>query len=247
MTRPDAYQSKPDYNKRPRFCDEDIELVNREDELFVDDGPDLDLRKDRRRDNDLILGGAEHWSHGGGASTSHIVTHFASDLSILQFVRVLKSLKTSSSSAKANNKMVNGASDKSESSKTRSRRKSAASEIEVKDEPLDAADSHGKGGLSDLKNEDIIDKIQRVTGIVFRDPAAARARWRDEALEDENYMRDEPSLHLTTESSDNLGRRAVCVSTIFRNLSFVPGNEFELSKNTTFLAIAGRLLLLHHW
>ena len=32
-----------------------------------------------------------------------------------------------------------------------------------------------------------------------------------------------------------------------RNLSFVPGNEFEFSRNTAFLRIAGRLLLFCHW
>ena len=34
---------------------------------------------------------------------------------------------------------------------------------------------------------------------------------------------------------------------ILRNLSFVPGNEFEFSRNTMFLTIAGRLLLFCHW
>jgi len=215
-----GHLQRPDHTKRPRFCDEEVELVNREDELFVDDGDDTSDAKD------VVLGGAEHWSHGGGAPTSHIVTHFASDLSILQFVRVLKSLKSS--------KMVNGDSDRTRSEK-------------VKDEPLEATAAPTSQAPPPPQKEDIVDKIRRVTGIVFRDPEAARARWRDEALEDENYVRDEPSLHLTTESNDNLGKRAVCVSTIFRNLSFVPGNEFELSRNPTFLAIVGRLLLLHHW
>ena len=60
-------------------------------------------------------------------------------------------------------------------------------------------------------------------------------------------MKDEPSLHLISDSHTNVGKRAVCISTILRNLSFVPGNEFELSKSPAFLAIIGRLLLLHYW
>ena len=67
------------------------------------------------------------------------------------------------------------------------------------------------------------------------------------AQEDENYVRDEPSLQLVSEANDNLGKRAVCVSTILRNLSFVPGNEYELSKCPGLLAIIGRLLVLHNW
>jgi len=39
----------------------------------------------------------------------------------------------------------------------------------------------------------------------------------------------------------------VCISTIFRNLSFVPGNDYDMSRKTSFLAICGRLLLLKHW
>merc|ERR1711994_112774 len=43
------------------------------------------------------------------------------------------------------------------------------------------------------------------------------------------------------------GKRAATVSNILRNLSFVPGNEYELSRSAPFLAICGRLLLLKHW
>lgn len=97
------------------------------------------------------------------------------------------------------------------------------------------------------ENEDIVDRIKRLTGIVLRDPEMARQRFKEESLEDECYMRDEPSLHLVTDAQDSIGRRAVCVSTILRNLSFVPGNEFEFSRSAAFLRIAGRLLLLYHW
>jgi hypothetical protein len=116
---------------------------------------------------------------------------------------------------------------------------------------------HVNGDIGDIKeecedpveevNEDIIDRIHRMTGIVLRDPELARKRWHQENLEEENHLRDEPSLHLISETNDNLGRRAACISTIMRNLSFVPGNEYDMSKNSGFLAILGKLLLLHHW
>ena len=70
---------------------------------------------------------------------------------------------------------------------------------------------------------------------------------REQSLENECYMRDEPSLIVTSDKQEFIGKRAVCVSTLLRNLSFVPGNEFEFSKNAMFLRIAGQLLLLYHW
>jgi len=258
--------SRVDYTKRPRFCDEEVELVNREDELFVMDKP-VDPHAAKPVEEDQPVGGASHWSHGGGANTSHIVTHFSSDLSVLQFVRVLKSLKkktnTTTTTKSAGNDvikpeggpLVNGTADGSSKPSDRKKRKSGSgatgggsannsSEVAVKTEE---GEEQVKSEPDVDGPEDVIDRIHRLTGIVFRDPEAARSRWQHESLEDENYMKDEPSLHLTTESSDNIGRRAVCLSTIFRNLSFVPGNEYELSRNPTFLAIVGRLLLLHHW
>ena len=66
-------------------------------------------------------------------------------------------------------------------------------------------------------------------------------------LEEENFQPDCASLNLVKESKDNLGKRAIVVSTIFRNLSFVPGNETLLSSNPGFLAICGKMLLHHHW
>ncbi|XP_046477122.1 trithorax group protein osa isoform X2 [Neodiprion pinetum] len=80
----------------------------------------------------------------------------------------------------------------------------------------------------------------------IKDPAGTLKRRRISDYEDESYSRDEASLYLVTESQDGLARRCVCLSTILRNLTFVPGNEIEFAKNVTFLSILGKLLLLHH-
>ncbi|KAL9896206.1 trithorax group protein osa isoform 2-T6 [Glossina fuscipes fuscipes] len=80
-----------------------------------------------------------------------------------------------------------------------------------------------------------------------RDPALVLQRRRSSSsLEDECYTRDESSLYLVNESQDALARRCICISNIFRNLSFVPGNETILAKSPRFLAVLGRLLLLYH-
>merc|ERR1712226_386916 len=181
-----------------------------------------------------------------GNPTDHIITSFTAKHTISEFVRVLKEskhlvkLEVAEDSVNGDVSIkpsVNGDSiDPSECKK-----ESNTDEIKP-----DRSENNADGTNQDPK-EDIVDKIQRLTGIVFRDPDAARKRWRSESLEDENYMKDEPSLHLISNCHDNIGKRAVCISTILRNLSFVPGNEYELSKSPGFLAIVGRLLLLHYW
>ncbi|XP_046823399.1 trithorax group protein osa isoform X2 [Vespa crabro] len=80
----------------------------------------------------------------------------------------------------------------------------------------------------------------------IRDPAGTLKRRRISDYEDESYSRDEASLYLVTETQDNLARRCVCLSTILRNLTFIPGNEAEFAKNVTFLSLLGKLLLLYH-
>lgn len=80
----------------------------------------------------------------------------------------------------------------------------------------------------------------------IKDPAGTLKRRRISDYEDESYSRDEASLYLVTETQDSLARRCVCLSTILRNLTFIPGNEAEFAKNVTFLSLLGKLLLLHH-
>ncbi|XP_062127294.1 trithorax group protein osa isoform X1 [Drosophila sulfurigaster albostrigata] len=79
-----------------------------------------------------------------------------------------------------------------------------------------------------------------------RDEAHVLQRRRDSSFEDECYTRDESSLYLVNDSQDSLARRCIALSNIFRNLTFVPGNETVLAKSTRFLAVLGRLLLLNH-
>lgn len=79
-----------------------------------------------------------------------------------------------------------------------------------------------------------------------RDLAKCLKRRRMSDCEDECYTRDEASLYLINDSQDSLARRCICLSTILRNLTFVPGNELEFSKSVTFLSILGKLLLIHH-
>lgn len=78
------------------------------------------------------------------------------------------------------------------------------------------------------------------------DPANTLKRRRINDYEDECYARDEASLYLINESQDTLARRCICISNILRNMTFVPGNELIFANSETFLAILGKILLLHH-
>lgn len=78
------------------------------------------------------------------------------------------------------------------------------------------------------------------------DPAETLKRRRIGEFEDECYARDEASLYLISETQDTLARRCISISNILRNLTFVPGNETVFANSETFLAILGRILLLHH-
>lgn len=80
----------------------------------------------------------------------------------------------------------------------------------------------------------------------LRDPGHSLKRKRIDDYEDECYTRDEASLYLITDSHDSLARRCISLSTILRNLTFVPGNELEFARSTTFLSILGKLLLINH-
>lgn len=82
--------------------------------------------------------------------------------------------------------------------------------------------------------------------LAVRDPAGVLRRRRLADYEDECYTRDEPSLNLVDDTRDALARRCIALSNILRGLTFVPGNEAEFSRSGAFLALAGKLLLLHH-
>jgi len=101
---------------------------------------------------------------------------------------------------------------------------------------------------TEIPTEDVIKSLERRSGLSFRDGGdAVRRRLELPVLEEENYQPDHASLNLVSEPQDLLGRRGICVSTIFRNLSFVPGNEGMLGNNASFLAICGKLLIHSHW
>lgn len=99
--------------------------------------------------------------------------------------------------------------------------------------------------LKNEENDDSDDEDKRDTSSVVDSIDALKKR-KLSLYEDECYTRDEASLYLITDTQDAIARRCVCISTILRNLTFIPGNEYEFSKNPSYLALMGKLLLIHH-
>jgi hypothetical protein len=64
---------------------------------------------------------------------------------------------------------------------------------------------------------------------------------------DDRTIHDEETVfRLVDQSNQELMSRAVCISTILRNLSFVPGNDAELCRSGLLLKILARLVILKH-
>ncbi|KAM9842398.1 AT-rich interactive domain-containing protein 1B-like [Aulostomus maculatus] len=65
-------------------------------------------------------------------------------------------------------------------------------------------------------------------------------------LEDEPRCLDEAPLSTTSAWQDSLAKRCLCISNIVRGLSFIPGNDLDMSRHPALVLLLGRLLLLHH-
>ena len=62
----------------------------------------------------------------------------------------------------------------------------------------------------------------------------------------EEYRKDETPLCNLKDSNEELSRRCVCVSNIIRSLSFIPGNDREMSRHRGLITTIGKLLLYQH-
>ncbi|XP_068577578.1 AT-rich interactive domain-containing protein 1B isoform X3 [Cebidichthys violaceus] len=65
-------------------------------------------------------------------------------------------------------------------------------------------------------------------------------------LEDEPRCLDEAPLSTSSAWQDSLAKRCLCVSNVVRSLSFIPGNDLDMSRHPALVLLLGRLLLLHH-
>lgn len=65
-------------------------------------------------------------------------------------------------------------------------------------------------------------------------------------LEDEPHCLDESPLCTISSWQDSLSKRCLCISNVVRSLSFIPGNDSDMSRHPALVLLLGKLLLLHH-
>lgn len=202
----------------------------RDDELFA---PDDDCHSDTERAEDAAL---EPWQPGGdGALAAHAMPEFRNEPVRLPFVRVMDSTRPAALSPRPDTPRGDRL-------------------AEHEPEPADSAppspetrpDTASDCDRDNLEAEPMELEPERRPDLRVKDPAGVLARRRLSQYEDECYTRDEPSLNLLDEGRERLSRRCLALSNILRGLTFVPGNEAEFSRSGAFLAVAGKLLLLHH-
>lgn len=189
--------------------------------------PDEDLFAPEDIEPDRDVGDVlELWQLGGEADGgAHVMPCFRGEFVHLPFVRVLDGARAPSPPAAP--------------------APAASPRLEPAPEPEPREPSAEPEG-DNLEAEPMDLEPERRPSLQVRDPAGVLKRRRLEDYEDECYTRDEPSLNLVNESRDALAKRCIALSNILRGLTFVPGNEAEFSRSGAFLALAGKLLLLHH-
>lgn len=195
-----------------------------EEELFAPD----DCESDSEHVEDVL----EPWQFGGDSSgAAHVMPCFRGEFVYLPFVRVMPGERAPSPPPPLPS--VTAVSVESP-------------QVDQEPEVVENTSETNDGDHDNLEAEPMDLEPERRPTLLIRDPAGVLKRRRLEDYEDECYTRDEPSLNLVNESRDALAKRCIALSNILRGLTFVPGNEVEFSRSSAFLALAGKLLLLHH-
>ncbi|NWQ83251.1 ARI1A protein, partial [Columbina picui] len=181
--------------------------------------------------------GLLHWRIGGGDTTEHIQTHFESktELPLTHKRAPCAAGARKRSAAEISPSTREGENPPSDSS---SEKRITA----TMDDMLSARPGSLPGEEEELKASETAKESGKFPfGI-----SPAQSHRNIKILEDEPHSKDETPLCTLLDWQDSLSKRCICVSNIIRSLSFVPGNDFEMSKHPGLLLILGKLILLHH-
>lgn len=201
--------------------------------------------------------GLVHWSVGGGDTTEHIQTHFESKMELLRPHKHVSAEAPSKANLITENRNKDERSIQLQQSKqqpesqpssgkpveeanTTASDSVSATAMATVDDVLSvwsssmAEESAQNGMENEKKNKFLfgINPLQQISSIKI--------------LEDEPHSKDESPLCTLSDWQDALARRCICVSNIVRSLSFIPGNDSEMSKHPGLLLLLGRVVLLHH-
>lgn len=221
------------YDKLP------LKIVKKRDSFVVDCSGKLGRLQE-------FNSGLLHWSIGGGDTTEHIQTHFESQINLLQSAKWRTLIKTCrrKKGPEKRDSDIPAVSLCSAGQKDQSTDQSSnESEMPKKEKPTNDSETAFEATSQKQKMEDTPDgTTQEINKLAQPIGAVSKAA----VLEDEPHSKDEAPLITLSEWQDSLARRCVCVSNIVRSLSFIPGNDLEMSKHPGLLLLLGRLVLLHH-
>ncbi|XP_063299487.1 AT-rich interactive domain-containing protein 1B isoform X3 [Pelobates fuscus] len=173
--------------------------------------------------------GLLHWKLGGGDTTEHIQTHFESKMDVSFHRRTPSTINVPSRKKK-------DLEDKIHEENEEQPDKSITATI---DDVLSAR----PGALPEDSNSPSFQEESSKLSLGIHQVKSHR---NITLLEDEPRSRDETPLCTIAPWQDSLAKRCICVSNIIRSLSFVPGNDTEMSKHPGLVLILGKLILLHH-
>lgn len=208
--------------------------------------------------------GLIHWSVGGGDTTEHIQTHFESRLELLKQRKQTtaaadnrKKVKVNGTAAAAENpeKPKSSGDDKVRQQQPQfSEPHKSPTKTTTPPLPIGAPVTATIDDVLSARPGSVTEEVvrggaeeQKENGkYLFSINPDLQSRRNIKILEDEPHSKDETPLSTLSDWQDSLARRCICVSNIVRSLSFVPGNDLELSKHPGLLLLLGRLVLLHH-
>lgn len=249
-------QEKP--KQASKFDKLPLKIVRKKDPFVVDCSNKLGRLQEF--DSGLL-----HWSIGGGDTTEHIQTHFESKMDLLHQRKHLPAQFPDRKRGAQKDSQAPSLPSSSEEHRKEVDRQSLQSHPAASPE---SSTEKVTNGISDLKEDrpaDCLETASEGTSHLEKDqektlseattpenirPAPPSPSLQGQRciaiLEDEPHSKDEAPLVMLSDWQDSLARRCLCVSNIVRSLSFIPGNDSEMSKHPGLLLLLGRLLLLHH-
>lgn len=251
---PNLHSEKP--KQASKFDKLPIRLVRRKNPFLVNHSSKLGQRQSF--DSGLI-----HWSIGGGDTTEHIQTHFESRTVLLKQRKCTAAASESRKKAQVPaaatenpEKCKFNTDDKAQQPAAPLASEAPKSPAEKSSPPLpigapvtatiDDVLSARPGSVTEEVVWGGSDEQKENSKYPFSINPDLQTRRNVKILEDEPHSKDETPLCTLSDWQDSLARRCICVSNIVRSLSFVPGNDQEMSKHPGLLLLLGRLVLLHH-
>ncbi|XDV34436.1 hypothetical protein PO909_004594 [Leuciscus waleckii] len=250
---PDTSASQERPKQASKFDKLPIKILRKKDPFVI--GRTSKLGRRQAFDSGLI-----HWSVGGGDTTEHIQTHFESKMELLKHQKrvpvnvearkkvsqVVETVMDNAQKAQTNEEQQQEQPQSSSNQplsegKSTTTASTSASITATIDDVLSAR----RGSVTEEAVRGNLNSDKEKNTFLFGIDLAQQSR-NIKILEDEPHSKDETPLCTLSDWQDALARRCICVSNIIRSLSFIPGNDLEMSKHPGLLLLLGRLVLLHH-